>query len=432
MRIMPTVKMNIERAWETLFDRHDIVNKVAHEGSFCISSSEINTVKEARLMAKFDQSSQLPEIFQKNKLSILPIARGEYVIGPFATHKRVVYPVVKPIPVEIPNLQTLDYTNLYSEASALLFVYNSGIINDIMGSTKVSFTVNGRMSSGSFDYTIKNTHISDTKNKIHVQNAQVEIDAGYESTEAFCICEAKNIAAEEILIRQLYYPYRLWKMKISKPVIPLFLVFSNDVFHVFIYEFEDMHCYNSIKLLEHRAYTFADEDITLIEIIDHWKQIRLQSEPNTTFPQADSFERVVDLLSVLADGGLTRDEVTLKYEFDPRQTNYYISACEYLGLIERYANDDSEREYRLSLEAHSIMSLRYKEKHLALIDKILACPVFNKAFELAINIGEVPDKRTICQIMSNAGLSINPTTIERRSSTVRGWLDWIFKMAVSE
>jgi len=432
MRTMPTVKMNIERAWETLFDKHDIVGKVAHEGSFRISSSEINTVKEARLMAKFDHSSQLPEIFQKNKLSILPITRGEYIIGSFATHKRVVYPAVKPTPVEIPDLQTLNYTNLYSEASALLFAYNSGIIKDIMGSTNVAFTVNGRMSSGNFDYAIENTLSIGTTNKISVQNAQIEIDAGYESPDAFCICEAKNVAAEEILIRQLYYPYRLWTKKISKPIIPLFLVFSNDIFHAFIYEFEDIYCYNSLKLLEHRAYTFADEEVSLNEIVDMWKHINVIKEPQITFPQANSFERMADLLSVLADGGLTRDEVTLKYEFDARQTNYYISACEYLGLIERGHNTEGEREYRLSSDAQRIMALQYKHKIMALIKKILERPVFHKAFGMALKIGAVPDKIAICQIMDESRLSINQTTIGRRSSTVRGWLDWIFRISVSE
>ncbi|MCL1794967.1 MAG: transcriptional regulator [Oscillospiraceae bacterium] len=331
-------KMNIEQAWEFLFDRHNVIDKVNVDGLFRISATEINTIKEARLMAKFDQSSQLPQIFQKNKLSILPVTRGEYVIGRFATHKRVVYPAVKPIPVEIPSLQTLDYTNLYSEAAALLFAYNSGIIKDIMGNSNISFTVNGRMSSGSFEYKIEDFLNPKNTNKICVQNAQVEIDAGYESADAFCICEAKNVAAEEILIRQLYYPYRLWSAKISKPVIPVFLVFSNDVFHAFVYKFEDMYNYNSIKLLTHKAYTFANEDILLSEVIDLWKTTTRYTEPQITFPQADSFERVVDLMSVLADGGLTRDEVSLKYEFDGRQTNYYIS-------ITRQTNDLRNYEY---------------------------------------------------------------------------------------
>lgn len=426
------VKVSIEKAWEILFDKYDVVDKINADGVFRIASSEINLVKEARLMAKFDQSSQLPDIFKKHKLSILPITRGEYLIGPFNTHTRLTYPNKKPTPVEIPNLQTLDYTNLYSEASVLLFAYNSGIIQDIMGNSRVSFTVNGRMSSGNFEYFIENSLHSGNSSKISVQNAQVEIDAGYESSDAFCICEAKNIATEELLIRQLYYPYRLWKSKISKTILPLFLVFSNDIFHVFRYEFEDMNCYNSLHLAEHKSYTFADEEISLNEVIELWKEISVKSEPDVTFPQADSFERIIDLLSVLFEGALTRDDVTLKYEFDSRQTNYYIAACEYLGLIERGTNIDGEREYHLTEDTYKIMGLRYKQKHIALIKKVLECPVFYKAFGLALSSSSIPNKNAVCHIMSKAGLSINQVTIERRSSTVRSWIDWIFRLAITD
>ena len=78
------------------------------------------------------------------------------------------------------------------------------------------------------------------------------------------------------------------------------------------------------------------------------------------------------------------------------------------------------------------MSLRHKPKSLALMKKILSCPVFNKVFGLAMQVGVLPDKRAICEIMSNSDLSINSTTIGRRASTVRGWLDWVFRMAVSD
>lgn len=425
-------KINVEQAWELLFNRHDIVSEVQSEGCFRISSAEINTVKEARLMAKFDQSFQLPEVFLRNKLSILPVTRGEYIIGPFSTHREVTYSDVRPEPVEVPNLQTLDYTNLYSEASALLFAYNSGIIQDIMGSSKVNFTVNGRMSSGNFEYNIDNVLIPLQPQVISVQNAQVEIDAGYESSEAFCICEAKNIAVEEVLIRQLYYPYRLWRSKISKPIIPMLLVFSNDIFHTFIYQFEDEKYYNSLKLLKHKAYTFADEIITLDDVIALWKSIVPQPEPNITFPQADSFGRVVDLLSVLFESSLTRDEVTFKYEFDARQTNYYISACEYLGLIHRKTNEEGEREYQLSSEAQHIMNLRYKQKYLAIIKKVLERPVFYQSFELALKTYESPNKKDICQIMEQCKFGLSQITLERRAATVRSWLDWILRMAIVE
>lgn len=421
-------RLSIARAWDVLFDKHNILDHIQTHGSFRISARDINVVKEARLMAKFDQSAQLPKIFQDNSLSILPVTRGEYLIGSFQTHEKIAYPSVKHIPVEIPELQTLDCNDLYSEASALLFAYNSGIIQHLLGSDKIAFTVNGRMSSGNFDYFINNPMSEDGRTSISVQNSQVEIDAGYESPDAFCICEAKNTTVDELLIRQLYYPYRLWKSKIEKPIIPILLVFSNDIFHAFQYEFTEIDYYNSINLKRYASYTFADEIILLSEIIQLWESITPIPEPDITFPQADSFERVVDLLSVLYDAGLTRDEVTLKYEFDPRQTNYYISACEYLGLIDRL-KFDGDRGYELTREARLIMGMRYKNKHFALVRKILERPIFHKCFGLAIKSGAIPDKSDIYTVMTDFNLHINDVTINRRSSTVRSWLDWIFRIS---
>jgi len=424
----------IDKAWEWLFEHYHIPERVSAEGAFRISSTQINEVHEARLMAKFDQSTQLPKIFRDHKLSILPITRREYLIGPFITHKKAEYKVVKPIQVKVPLLETIDIKNLYSEAAALFFAYNSGIIHDIMNCEGVYFTVNGRMGSGRFSFFIENSLNSISTTAVDVINSQVEIDAGFESPDAFIVCEAKNQAPDEILIRQLYYPYRLWSSKIMKPVIPMFLAFSNDIFHVFVYEFSDRQNYNSIVLRDYKEYTFADEDISLQDVIDQWRLTKVVAEPRVTFPQADSFPRILDLLSVLHEEELTRSEVTLKYEFDPRQTDYYISACEYLGLVERIKTNEGEPGYRLTTEAKTIMSLSYKKKHLALMKKILECPIFNKAFGIFMNCKQLPDKQSICSIMTLANFhkQINDTTIERRASTVLGWLKWMIDISTTE
>ncbi len=425
--------ISIGQAWEYLFEELRIAQRVEEDGCFRISAAQINTVREARLMAKFDQSLRLPEVFRRNRLSILPVTRGEYVIGPFETHARVEYTDVPVKQVGIPELCTLDYTNLYSEASALLFAYNSGIFEDASGEERLYFTVNGRMASGNFEFRIRDVREPDTYRNLSVMNAQVEIDGGYEGETVFLICEAKNIAAEELLIRQLYYPWRLWQGKLSKRAVPVFMVYSNDIFHLFFYRFADVMNYNSLELISHKAYTFADETITRQDVEEVFYSIGAPDpEPEAVFPQADSFERVVDLLSVLFERSLTRDEVTMKYEFDERQTNYYISACEYLGLITRGMNEARERVYSLTKEAAGLMGMRYKEKYLGLVRRILRCPVFYHVFFLAMMRGEVPDKRAVMQVMRESQLDISETTILRRSATVRGWIGWILKLAKDE
>lgn len=418
--------ISVAKAWEELFERHDIVNKVRENGCFRITSTEINTLKEARLMARFDQSSKLPDVFKDNNLSILPVSRGDYLIGPFKTHHKVEYDEVEYIPVQVPNLETLDYTNLYSESSALLFAYNSGIVNDILESiSKVYFTVNGRMGSGNFEFSI-DSNLGGEPMNVSVMNSQIEIDAGYETDDFFCIFEAKNVAAEELIIRQLYYPYRLWRSKISKPVIPVFLVFTNDVFHAFIYRFTDENHYNSIELIGHKAYTFANQSILRSDVDAIINKLTVRNEPyEIPFPQANSFERIVDLLSILFDSELTTDEVTNKYVFDVRQTDYYITACVYLGLVKRVTAEGGETKYQLTIDAHEIMKKNFRDKYLGLIQRILEFPVFNDIYKKSINSGYVPTINEIVMVMKYHKVPLGDETLIRRASTVKGWVTWI-------
>lgn len=422
--------LTIDKAWDVLFDKHDIVHQVGKNGTFQISAAQINTVKEARLMAKFDQSSQLPSIFKDNKLSIVPVSRGDYVIGPFSTHLPVSYADVKPKTIEIPDFVTLDHTNLYSESSALLFAYNSGIIADVMDASQVAYTVNGRMSSSNFSYSIDSSIHNNKQYQIDVTSAQIEIDAGYESKDCFCICEAKNVSANDLLIRQLYYPYRLWSSKIEKPIIPVFFVYSNDVFHTFSYRVNDPLHYNSFELIKHNAYIFTDDYIAFPDVVDLHRSITPISEPKSTFPQANSFSRVVDLLSVLYENSLSKEDISVNYEFDARQTIYYIAACEYLNLIEKLPKENGVRLYQLTKEGTYIMSLPFKEKYLSLIRKVLERPVFYDIFKLSLEQNKVPSMDAICAIMLKHPLNLSPTTIERRASTVRAWMDWIYLQSI--
>jgi len=146
------------------------------------------------------------------------------------------------------------------------------------------------------------------------------------------------------------------------------------------------------------------------------------------FPQANRFDRVVDLLSLLAVKPLTKDEITENYEFDARQTNYYTDAGRYLGLIDK-STDSVTREVTFSLtdEARLILSKKPKQKHLELIRKILEHNVYQSVFQLALQQGKIPEKDEISQIIVDSQININSTTAQRRASTVHSWIQWIWK-----
>ena len=208
-------------AWNRIFNDFDIINTVKNKGSFEITSSTINRYREARLMTKFDYYSQLPKIFKDNHFSLLPITRGSYVISTFQTFKTFESQSPDIVNVEFPDhLESIDYNNITSEATAINCAFLSGIFNDFTEEEVLYPTINGRMSSSEFNFIIKTFQ---GPLPVQIQNSQIEIDAGFEGLQSLYIIEAKNTISNDFLIRQLYYPYRLWISKVNKPVK---LVFS--------------------------------------------------------------------------------------------------------------------------------------------------------------------------------------------------------------
>ena len=57
-----------DKAWEIIFKEEQILNVIAKQGFFEISSTRINQQREVRLMTKFDRATQRPKIFKKNNL----------------------------------------------------------------------------------------------------------------------------------------------------------------------------------------------------------------------------------------------------------------------------------------------------------------------------------------------------------------------------
>ncbi|MCB9148096.1 MAG: transcriptional regulator [Caldilineaceae bacterium] len=428
MRNTPNTKN--DEAWEKLFKKYCIVDQVAENGQATISSQQINEFREARLMTKFDHSINLPRLFQDNQLAILPRTRGEYVIAKMNAYYEIqnlqddgiIY-------MDFPeHLQSLDYEKISSEASALNCAYISGILSDFLEDYELLPTVNGRMSSGSFDFTISKISGGNPL-RLSVANSQVEIDGGFEGINYLSIIEAKNYMVSDFLIRQLYYPFRLWKDRIAKKVKPVFCVYSNGVFHLYEYQFCESSHYNSIHLIKQKRYSLEKKNISLNDIYEIWQTTFPIEEPKVSFPQADSFERVINLCELLfEENELSKEIVTTTYDFDVRQTGYYTDAGIYLGLIAK-VNEDGIK-YCLTEEGRKLFDKKYRERQLGFARAILKHSVFSKVLDLYLRKAELPSHIEIIGIMKDSGLYrvAADSTYRRRASTILSWLNWILDL----
>lgn len=378
-------------------------------------------------MTKFDHKVNLPAIFAANHLSILPITRGDYMISSFSAYNEFDEPDAEAQRVSIPaHLQSLMPQFLVSEAIALNCANACGILKDFLEDDGLVPTVSGRMSSGSFGFDIET--LSGVKH-VDVNNSQIEIDAAYEGLESLSLFEAKRDLADDFLIRQLYYPFRVWSGRVTKRIKPVFLIFSNGVFNLYQYQFEDPQNYNSLRLVRRKNYVISAK-ISLTDIENILRTVPPAREPDISFPQADRMSRIVNLIELLNGNPMTKQDITSEYAFDERQTNYYTDAGRYLGLIDKSRDGEGNILFQLSALGRHIMKLEYRERQLAIVTRILAHRVFGETMKRYLQCKEMPDKKTVIQIMKNAGLYHveADSTYFRRSGTVICWLNWILKL----
>ena len=416
-----------DKAWKKLFDKYHILQEIQKNGQFVISANQIKEFREPRLMTKFDHKVNLPTIFVENSLAILPVTRGDYIISSFSAYKEFEQLSDDVQQVSIPaHIQSMMPQFLVSEAIALNCANACGILEDFLEDDVLVPTVSGRMSSGKFDFKIDTAFGT---RDVSVSNSQIEIDAAYEGINYLSLFEAKRDLSDDFLVRQLYYPFRAWSNRVTKLIKPVFLVFSNGVYNLYQYQFDDPQNYNSLRLIKQKNYAIAT-NIYLSDIEKLLETVPEIREPEISFPQADSMSRIINLIELLHEKPMTRDSITTQYAFDARQTNYYTDAGRYLGFVEKERGESNNISFRLSEKGHRVMRLAYRERQLAIASQIIAHRPFREVLKWHLQYGIMPDRATIVQIMKKLNLYKigSESTYFRRSSTVSCWVNWILSI----
>lgn len=428
-----------DAAWEKIFERYDILCRIAASGFADVTADQIREWREPRLIAKIDHKDNLPLLFKENNLSILTLTTSSYRIGPFDTFQTL--PAWKaPGPeVEIlkfpPNLESLDFLNLTSEPGVINTANATAMLENFAGE-ELLLTVEGRMRTSEFDYRVDT--FSGGSQEIKVTRAQMEIDAGYEGDSKLILFEVKNHSAKDFNMRQLYYPYRTWVARVKKQVVPVFLTFSNDVFDFYEFEFADDDNYSSASLSRHKRYMLEHSAPKEIDLVDFAKRgIGNVNRTGAPFPQADSIERVIDLVGILIEQPRNADDLASYYGFDPRQSDYYFNAAKFLGLATSVKGPDGIETREATELAISIFSREFKEKYQALAELVLGVDAISKCY-LATRSDKGLGVSEIAVIFENSHDSdkfpgssekLSDVTIRRRASTIRGWLSWLETIA---
>lgn len=425
-------KLSANDAWKALIETFHIVEEVQKNGCFHIKASQIKKWKEPRLMAKWDSTDALPDVLRRHKLNILPDSRSSYIISDFLLYEKIpesTEPVTQMTRVRLPAYESIDADNISSEANAINVLLLSGILDDFLGCAGNAATFHGRMGTGEFDFNI-NTYRG-IKRRIHVSNAQCEIDGGFENDTSVVILEAKNVVHEDFHIRQLYYPYRLWERKINKPIRLVFSLYSNMIFRLFEYRFASLTDYSSIELVQTKNYSLQDTTITIDDLVFVRRQTPLRTDDamehtNIPFIQANSMERIISLLENLYENPMTPQQIAELMDFDLRQSDYYYNAGRYLGLFQKKM-DDKQIVVFLSTLGVKTFQMNYKKRQLKMASLILEHQIFRDMFDIAMLSGHIPHAETVADRMRTLHVC-NEGQVIRRASSVQGWLKWMFHL----
>lgn len=438
------IRPSISKAWDMIFDALNIRKKIKEDGYFIITANDIKKYGgnvEPRNMAKWDSSELLPKAFKENNVNILPISRGEYIITDFDLYEKIpdlTESVLEMQKIEIPNYETISADNITSESKAINVLLLTKILDNFLEENNNINTFNGREGTGKFSFFID--RLSREPLKIDVNSAQCEIDAGLENENSIVIIEAKNVVYQDFNIRQLYYPFRSWEKKVNKPIRLLFVVYSNEIYRIFEYEFQDKENYSSIKFVKAKNYSLQDTDINMEDLIKVYNETSIKfddkedagTKNKIPFIQADSFDRLISLIENIYEKPVTELEISELMLFEPRQSNYYFNAGRYLGLLEKKKkyNKDNDKyitNVYVTDYAKKILKLKYKERQLKYVKLILEHKIFNEFFIESYNTGVLPEKELVKKRMKELNVC-GEKLIDRRSGSVIGWLNWIFNL----
>ena len=248
----------LSRSWKKIFDDYNIHQHNFEKNPFYISAKQIKEAcqnfkktgeKEVRILCTQTRREDRPDIFKEKGLFLLPIKNGHYCIVKGEGYVNV--PVIdkKVVSYESKLNFNLDTSKVgQSEMQYLDYAFASSLIKTFIDDNSLVLTIRGRK------YTEKPFELFVNNQRIEVKGVQTEVDAGYEGKNKVVLIEAKNTKSCNVIIRQMYYPFRKWKQETKKQIINLFFQKINDIYSIWQFEFEDEKNYNSIKLKKAKKF----------------------------------------------------------------------------------------------------------------------------------------------------------------------------------
>ncbi|MCC7490775.1 MAG: hypothetical protein IT204_00420 [Fimbriimonadaceae bacterium] len=399
-----------DAAWE----HYLAARTIALDGrSWSISAEDLRTVtgREPRLLAKFDQPSELPRCLRQAGYTLLPVRHGEYLLAPGDLCCELPpAPAATAFDSDWPfSLETACRGE--GESQYIDHAYNAGLLAAFCGSGPLYLTIRGRERTGEFEFLWNGRAVT-------VEAVQIEVDAGYEGARDLVLVEAKVGRPSHVNVRQLYYPWRHFRQLVpGKTVRPVVLTYdvSTTRYELHEFTFAETADPGSVWPLQSAAYRLYEPERRRLPELREAQA----DPPRGLVPQADDLNRVVRLLELVEAGCETTEAIAAEWGFDIRQAQYYREAAAYLGLLSP-EGWQTTRAGRQVLRAGP--RLRRQLLARAVVNSWLVIDCLDRGLPLsAATLGEL-----ITALPGPRGEPrYNATTAARRARTLLAWLRWL-------
>lgn len=405
---MPRVR-NQFILWEKIFK--DKAFDLSQDLHF-ISADEIKLYAEPRNMAKMDSTEDLPPVFKRNGYFLLPTKNGRYaIVRGNGFHRLEKEQLVSITDHESKiKFQLATAGRGMSEMQYLDNAHNTGALESVIGRGHLYQSIRGREYTKKFSFNVGSIPID-------TESVQIEVDSGLEGKDSIVLIEAKVKTPDDFIIRQLYYPFRHFKMLApQKEIIPVFFTYepSEKVYNFWIYEFGNALDYNSIFLKETKSLRIIAKDTLDLEDIRPQGLIKYEGP----IPQANDLDKVLELVYKVSEGINSAPSIAEHFSFDIRQSSYYREAAEALGLVK-----SDEGKYVLTEIGSKLVSLPADRRNAFFTSILLDFSVVNESIQT------LRQKKVLSRIDLENIIARNSTltgsTVARRALSLSAWLKWI-------
>lgn len=415
------MQMPFEAAWEKLV--RERVNTALDLVTLTKTDIESVTGNELRLMAKVDHQADLPDALRRHGYFILPVKNGEYVLvreNGYHTLENLPEPpkIFRPkLDFELETLSVGD-----SESQHLDYCLHVGLIEKFASTVGLRQTIRNRKRMPAIEF-----HVGRIGPIQVTAGVQTEVDMGCEGRNEIVLIEAKTGEPSDFIIRQLFYPYRKWRLEIPHKQIRTLFFCSTEIagrrfYKFWEFEFTNDDQYKSLRLKQGEAFLVEPERKSLT--VDDLLRLHVAGKAKPEYwnvPQADTFKRVAEIPLLVAQGINTSAKVAEYYKFAPRQSSYYRQAAEFLGLVQ----SDANHRYVLTDLGNEYANLPTDERRKLLAGILVHFPPMRAALEVSKRGAEHEVGRKEISALIERNSKIGSSTPDRRASTLLAWLRWL-------